>query len=58
MEKGLLNTENVKIARSNFSKDEKNDLKKIKSWDDKVVRLQDKKSRFVTLKNEVFVEKV
>ena len=33
-------------------------LKEIKSWDDKVVRVQDKGSRFVILENEVYEEKI
>ena len=58
MEKELLNPKNVKIARSNLSTDEKKALKEIKSWDNKVVRVQDKGSRFVMLGNEVYEEKV
>ena len=57
-EKELFNPKNVKIARSNLSKDEKKALKEIKSWDDKVVRVQDKGSRFAILENEVYEEKI
>ena len=53
MEKELFNPKNVKIARSNFNKDEKKALKEIKSWKDKVVRVQDKGSTFDILENEV-----
>ena len=49
---------NAKIARSNLSKDEKKALKEIKSWDDRVVRVQDKGSRIVILENETYEEKV
>ena len=56
--KELLNPKNVKIARCNLSKDEKKALKEIKSWDDEVVRVQDKGSRFVILENEVYEEKI
>ena len=58
MEKELFNPKNVKIARSNLSKDEKKALKEIKSWDDKVGRVQDKGSRFVILENKVYEEKI
>ena len=58
MEKELFNPKNVKIARSNFNKDEKKALKEIKSWKDKVVRVQDKGSTFVILENEVQEEKI
>ena len=58
MEKELFNPKNVKIARSNFSKDEKKALKEIKSWNDKVVREQDKGSTFAILENEQYEEKI
>ena len=58
MEKELFNPKNVIIARSTLSKDEKKALKKIKSWDDKLVRVQDKGSRFFILENEVDKEKI
>ena len=58
MEKELFNPKNVKIARSNFNKDEKKALKEIKPWKDKVVRVQDKGSTFVILENEVQEEKI
>ena len=54
--KELFNPKNVKLARSNLSKNEKKALKDDKSWDDKVVRVQDKGSRFVILENEVSEE--
>ena len=47
----MFNPENVKIARSNLSKDEKRALREIKSWSDKLVRVQDKGSRFTILEN-------
>ena len=47
----MFNPENVKIARSNLSKDEKRALREIKSWGDKLVRVQDKGSRFTILEN-------
>ena len=58
MEKELFNPKKVKIARSNLIKDEKKALKEIKSWDDKVVRVQGKGSRFVILENEIHEEKI
>ena len=58
MEKDLFDPGNVKITRSKLSKDEKKALKEIKSWDDRVVRVQDKGSRFVILENETYEERV
>ena len=58
MEKELFNPKNVKIARSNFSKDEKKALKEIKSWNDKEVRVQDKGSTFAILENEQYEEEI
>ena len=57
MEKDLFDPGNVKIARSNLSKDEKKALKEIKSWNNRVVRVQDKGSRFFILENETYEEK-
>ena len=52
MANDLFDPGNVKIARSNLSKEEKKALKEIKSWDNRVVRVQDKGSKFVILENE------
>ena len=57
MEKDLFDPGNIKIARSNLSKDEKKALKEIKSWNNRVVRVQDKGSRFFILENETYEEK-
>ena len=56
MEKGLFKPENIKLARSNLSTDEKKALKVIKLWDDKLVRVQVKGSIFVILENKVYEE--
>ena len=56
MEKGLFKPENIKLAGSNLSTDEKKALKVIKSWDDKLVRVQVKGSIFVILENKVYEE--
>ena len=58
MEKELFNPENVKIVRSNPSKDEKKALKEIKSWDNNVIKIQDKRLQFAILEDEVYEEKV
>ena len=58
MEKELFNPKNVKIARSKFSKDENKALKEIKSWKDKVARVQGKGSIFPILENEQYEEKI
>ena len=52
----LLNQMLIKRARSNLSTDEKKALKVIKSWDDKLVRVQVKGSIFVILENKVYEE--
>ena len=51
MENGLFNSSYIRKARNNLNKNEKLALKEIKSWDDKVIRVQDKGSRFVILSN-------
>ena len=58
MEKELFNPKKVKLAKSNLSKDEKKTLREIKSWDDKIVWVQDKASRFAILENKVYEEKI
>ena len=55
IEKGLLNTENVKKIRHNLNKDEKAALKDIRNRDKNFV--QDKGSRFVVLDNEDYINK-
>ena len=51
MENDLFNPSNIRKPRNNLNKNEKLALKEIKSWDDKVIRMQDKGSRFVILSN-------
>ena len=51
MENDLFNPSNIRKPRNNLNKNEKLALKEIKSWDDKVIRVQDKGSRFVVLSN-------
>ena len=53
-----MNLENFKIARSKLNKEEKKALKLIKSWDDKVIRVQGKGSGFVIIENKVDEEKI
>ena len=58
IEKEIFNPSNIRRTRNNLSKDEKTALKEIKSWEDKVIRVQDKGSRFVILNTDDYVEKV
>ena len=51
MENDFFNPRNIQKPRNNLNKNEKLALKEIKSWDDKVIRVQDKGSRFVILSN-------
>ena len=43
---------------TNLNKNEKLALKEIKSWDDKVIHVQDKSSRFAVLSNDDYESKV
>ena len=58
MENDLFNPSNIRKPRNNLNKNEKLALKEIKSWDDKVIRVQDKGSRFVILSNNDYESKV
>ena len=57
IEKELFNPNNIEKTR-NFKKEEKLALKEMKSWDDKVLRVQHKGSRFVVLDTNSYIEKV
>ena len=57
-EKDIFNSENNKIVRHNLIKNEKATLNDITNYDQNVVRVQDKVSRFVVLDNEDYVKKV
>ena len=56
--KELFKPRNVRKIRNNLNKEEKLALKKIKSGDDKVIRVQDKGSRFLVLDTNSYIEKV
>ena len=58
IEKERFNSNNIGKIRNNLNKQEKQALKEMKSWDDKVIRVQDKGSRFVVLDTNSFIEKV
>ena len=58
MENDLFNSSYIREPRNNLNKSEKLALKQIKSWDDKVIRVQDKGSRFVVLSNDDYESKV
>ena len=58
MENDLFNPSNIRKPRNNLNKNEKLALKEIKSWDDKVICVQDKGSRFVVLLNKDYESKV
>ena len=58
MENDLFNTSDIRKPRNNLNKNEKLSFKEIKSWDDKVIRAQDKGSRFVVLSNDDYESKV
>ena len=58
IEKELFNPNNIKKTRNNLNKEEKLALKAMKSWNDKVIRVQDKGSRFVFLDANSYIEKI
>ena len=58
IEKELFNPNNIRKIRNNLNKEEKLAPKEIKSWDEKVIRVQDKVSRFAVLENSSYIEKV
>ena len=58
VERDLLNTDNLHNVHDNLNAAERIALKEIKNWEDKVVRVQDKGSRFVIMDKEDYVTKV
>ena len=58
MENDFFNPRNIQKPRNNLNKNEKLALKEIKSWDDKVIHVQDKSSRFAVLSNDDYESKV
>ena len=58
MQNDLCNPGNFQKHRSNLNKNENLALTEIKFWDDKVIRVQDKGSRFVVLSNDDYDSKV
>ena len=58
IEKEIFNPKNIRKACNNLNKDVEVALKEIKSWEEKVIRVQDKASRFVVLSTCDYVEKV
>ena len=58
MENDLFDPNNIREPRNSLNENEKLALKEIKPWDDKVIRLQEKDSRFVVLSNNDYESKV
>ena len=58
IEKELFNPSNIRKTRNNLNKKEKLALNEMKSWEDKVIRVQDKSWRFVVLNTDNYTEKV
>ena len=58
MENELFNPNNTRKPRSNMDKNEKLAFKEMKSRDDKVIRGQDKVSRFMVLSNNDYESKM
>ena len=57
VEKELFDSKNVENVRQNLTRDERNALAEIKKWDNNIVRVQDKGSRFVVLNNDDYDHK-
>ena len=57
MEDDLFNTNNIRKPRKNLFKNEKLALKEIIFWDDKIIHVQDKGSRFVVFSNNDYESK-
>ena len=58
IEKDIFDTAAVRNVLPNISKEEKEALKEIRSWNNQTVRVQDKRSRFVILGNDDYEQKV
>ena len=58
LEKDIFDTATVRNVRPNISKEEKEALKEIRSWNNQTVRVQDKGSRFFILDNNDYEEKI
>ena len=58
IEKELFNPNNIRKTQNNLKKEDKLALNEMKSWDDKVIQVQDKGSRFVIPNTNNYVEKV
>ena len=58
VEKELFDPGNVKNVRQNLRRDERNALAEIEKWENNIVSVQDKGSRFVVLNNGDYVHKV
>ena len=58
IEKEIFNPKDVRKTHNNLNKDVKVAPKEVKSWEEKVIRVQDKASRFVVLSTCDHVEKV
>ena len=58
IEKELFNPNNIRKTQNNLKKEDKLALNEMKSWDDKVIQVQDKGSRFVIPNTSNYVDKV
>ena len=56
--KDILNPKNCRKPRDNLTKEERLALRNLKSNEDRVIRIQDKGSRFVVLDEQEYVEKM
>ena len=55
----MLNPSNVKrIVSDNLSKEERKVISEIRTWDNRLVRLQDKGARFVVINRDEYCDKI
>ena len=54
----ILNQKNIRKVRDNKNKNERKAIKNVKRWDNRIVGLQDKGSRFITLDRQTYCEKI
>ena len=54
LETTILNPKNLRKVQDNMNKNERKAIKNIKRWDNRIVRLQDKGSRFIILDRQTY----
>ena len=58
LETTILNPKKLRKVQANMNKNERKAIKSIKRWDNRIVRLQDKGSRFIILDRQTYCENI